>query len=87
MGQRSSALIRSLALSLMILAELVYTRAFTPAFWQASMTHFVPSTLTLSYMALLPPTRVGDAVWITTSGLIFWKTGRIEERSVISPSK
>lgn len=86
MGYLSSAFIKSLALSLIILAELVYTNALTPVFWEASMTHLVPSTFTFWNIALFPPTRVGDAVWITTSGLTFWKMGKMEERSVMSPS-
>ncbi|KAK1253750.1 hypothetical protein MKX07_001827 [Trichoderma sp. CBMAI-0711] len=88
-GQSSSALYKSFSLSLMTLAELVYTRALTPEFWQASMTAWVPPTLTLrnrSWAVLLSPLATGEAVWMTTSGLILLSISVSLAASVMSHS-
>jgi hypothetical protein len=88
-GHRSSAFMRSEELSLMMLAELVYTSAFTPVALHASITAAVPSTLTFLNSAWATASALwaaGEAVWMTTSGLASSKTDVSLALSVMSTS-
>ena len=89
-GKLSLALRRSLLLSVMMLADEVYTSALTPLFWHASITAAVPPTFTFlnSSLATAPPAwGAGDAVWMTTSGLISSKSDSMRAASVMSASR
>jgi hypothetical protein len=66
-------------------AELVKTRLVMPFCWHALTTLTVPRTLTRSKSSFCPPDAIGEAVWMTTSGLSLPKSATRAASSVMSP--